>query len=151
MPGMDPDDLYQELAIRLLHCCDKWDPEKGVKFITYLTESLSNQIRWILRKQLETNARKLNYEDMVRLDQFVTDNDGDEYRPDEPSVTDDLGATEFLCGLSLSKRERQCLQMVLVGMNNTQIGAALGVSRNRVSQILRGIGKRLQNDLEEVI
>lgn len=143
VPGMDPEDLYQELAMKLVKCCDMWDPTKDLYFSTYLVESCTNHIKWIMRKQLTTNAKKANYDNIVSLDEFVTDDDGDEYCKNEPSVDFEDPNELLIMGLPISAKEKKYLKLIMEGYSNADISRILSVSTANVSVVLRGIGKRL--------
>lgn len=49
---MEKDDLYQTLAIKAWESFLKWDPDRGVKFATFLYVNLQNEVRKIHRAQI---------------------------------------------------------------------------------------------------
>lgn len=143
VPGMDQEDLYQELAMKLVKCCESWDPNMGIIFSTYFTEACKNHIKYILRQQLDTNTRKSNHVGIVSLDDILTDNDGNEYTKNEPYEEFEEPISILMIGLPITEVEKKYLNLVLDGRTNAEISRILKVSRARVSQILRGIGVRL--------
>ncbi len=143
MPGMEGDDLYQELAAKLFRCCDTWDENSGNKFITYVDTAVTNHIRKILREQLNL-TRRINYEIMVSLSDMGEDADGAPYINNEPLVEDDHGLTEFTTGLHLSPRESECIRLLLSGKTKTEIGLELGLNRASIGNIFKRIGNRAE-------
>lgn len=56
------DDLFQEAKITFVHAKDKFDPEQGVKFSTYLWQAVRNNLLRLTQRAAETdrNSRSLD-------------------------------------------------------------------------------------------
>lgn len=144
MPGMDQEDVYQELVMKLLKCCDKWDPYLGVSFSTYITEACINHKKSILRKQLNAK-RGGTFTKTVSLEELLFDEDGTRNHINEPSVDFIVPVEVVLIGLPITDRERQYVIPLMKGLSLGEIAEKLGVTRTRVTQVLRGIGKRFRS------
>lgn len=142
MPGMEAEDLYQELVMKLLKCCTKWDPDKDLNFSTYLVNACINHIRYILRKQLNSN-RKFNFVGIISLEQPISDEDGSTVHINEPSEDFILPDRLVIEGLPITSREKQYILPLLEGRSLGEIADKLKVSRTRVTQVLRGLGRKL--------
>ena len=55
VPGLDVEDIAQELRVVLLKAQRTYNPDKGAKFITYLYKMFDSRIKNILR---DTQGRK---------------------------------------------------------------------------------------------
>lgn len=64
------DDLFQEAKITFVHARDKFDPEQGVKFSTYLWQAVRNNLMRLTQRAAETDRNSRS------LDERIGDEDG---------------------------------------------------------------------------
>lgn len=86
------DDIVNEGVLTLLSAIDKFDPERGVKFETYVSKRIRGMVIDMARKQdwLPRNIRKRAKE----IDQTITDMYGElGRRPTDAEVAERLGVT----------------------------------------------------------
>ena len=94
---VDPGDLQQEGVFGLMHAIDRFDPERGVRFSTFATQSINSAVLDYLRsidwapRLARSRSRKLN-----TARQSLTKTLGRE--PDEDELFDEMGMErkEFL-------------------------------------------------------
>jgi len=94
---VDPGDLQQEGVFGLMHAIDRFDPERGVRFSTFATQSINSAVLDYLRsidwapRLARSRSRKLN-----TARQSLTKSLGRE--PDEDELFDEMGMErkEFL-------------------------------------------------------
>lgn len=146
--GYDHDDMFQEYTQKLYSCCYSWKPEMS-SFITYFTNAATNHWKYLLRKSM-TEASKIHMEDIISLDQAMTDDEGSERKINEPSVEMEEPAELLLIGLDLNEQELRYVRLILADYRNTDISKMEGVSRTRVSNVLRGIGRKLLEMGEDI-
>lgn len=139
--GYDHDDMFQEYSQKLYNCCYTWDPEKS-SFITYFTNAAINHWKRLLRTAM-TDACKIHMESIESLDQAMEDDEGSERKMNEPAVEMELPAELLLMGIDLTDQELRYCRLILADYRNTDISRMEGVSRTRVSNVLRGIGRKL--------
>lgn len=140
--GYDKEDFYQELVEKLHYCCCNWNPKSDQLFITWLFPSLDNHIAWIFRKQGTSDKRKANFNSASY--EYLVDNGYD--RVDSQVMYQDL-----LVGLTLSEKERMCIELVFDGYLKADIADMLHISRTRVTHIFKGLQSRFQFMLEATI
>lgn len=90
-----------------------------------------------------TDACKIHMGDIVSLDQESEDDEGSERKINEPYVEMELPAELLLMGVDLTEQELRYCRLILADYRNTDISRMEGVSRTRVSNVLRGIGRKL--------
>lgn len=140
----DYEDLLQEGRLALYQAAEKYDPAKG-KFSSFAARYIRNGIQRILRSENREKRRCPGA--TVSLNEAV----GAPDRPTEllnliPDERGDLEA-EAMSRLMLDEiiprlesRELKILVMRTQGYGYRDIAAAIGVSRQRVQQLLRNIG-----------
>jgi len=64
--GVDYDDLYQVASLALFKAIDRFDPEKGVKFITYVTPTMVGEVKNYFRDRSRTIRLPRNSGEMLR-------------------------------------------------------------------------------------
>lgn len=65
-PDADPDDLYSAAVCGLLHAARKYDPDAGVKFLTYAGYWVTNYVRECVRKAASRGFTGLNRDTIAR-------------------------------------------------------------------------------------
>lgn len=139
--GYDHDDMFQEYSQKLYNCCYSWAPDKS-SFVTYFTNAAINHWKRLLRTSM-TEAARINMEELISLDQAMEDDEGSERKIAEPYVEMEMPAELLLMGIDLTEQERRYCRLILADYRNTDISQMEGVSRTRVSNVLRGIGRKL--------
>ncbi len=125
------DDIMQELYMVALACADKYDPEKGIEFSTYLTKSCQYKIQ---------ELRKKNRHYTENLDELVGDNttfldmlpDTKNPTPEEWTLEQDI--LEELDKLPYGHITRM---FYLEGKTQIEIAEELGLSQSYVNKVNR--------------
>jgi RNA polymerase sigma factor (sigma-70 family) len=120
----DFDDLYQEGCIALIKSIAAWDPNAGVKPITYL----SHRIYWAMFDYAYPN-RKNGREDMELISDVVESVEDTDY--EQVDHADELA---FLQG-RLDPRRQEILRLRCQDLNFQEIGARMGFSKQRAKQL----------------
>ena len=145
IPGMDEDDVYQELLIKLLRSCDGWNPEREINFSTYLYSALDNHIRLLIRSQLGAEKRKGDATS-VSLDETTEDRDGGVVYKYEVSVEFHSMVEELPSLKPLSTRECEVVNLLLSGYSKTEISRMLRLSKSSITHICHNISDKLDKD-----
>jgi len=138
IPIDDVISAVDEAVTRSLH---HYDPERG-KLGAILYRSAEQKLMWYIKY---ANAQKrLPPKPPTSLDQAIrTDTDTTllEILPSSTNIEEEVAQRELieLWLKSLTKRERQVAALRYLGYENVEIGRKLGVSRERVGQIVRNI------------
>lgn len=79
--GMTLDDVMQEMNLSYVRCRDKWKPEGGAMFTTYLTYACMNNFNAAVRRPIEERREMgmVNMSDMVRVGSDMDDSDMDNF------------------------------------------------------------------------
>jgi RNA polymerase sigma factor FliA len=150
---IEVDDLISAAAIRLLSAIERFDPDRGIRFTSYLDRQLWGAIQDELRAGdfLPRGARKkLEAAGDARAKPFASiDPDSEQLQPvssiDHPSARVE-SADEVRWWLKgLSRREREILKGVYFNhRTQQQLAARLKISPARVSQMHQAILRKLQ-------
>jgi len=140
----DYEDLLQEGRLALYQAAEKYDPAKG-KFSSFAARYIRNSIQRILRS--ENRGKRRCPGATISLNEAVGSQDGqtellnlipDERGDLEADAMGRLMLDEIIP--SLESRELKILMMRAQGYDYRDIALAIGVSRQRVQQLLRNIG-----------
>lgn len=125
------EDVYQEASIGLLKAIRTFDPEKDFTFGTYAYQSMFNACRSFFR----TFFKKENkfYNEATSLEAFTS-------KEENRTLHDIVGySDEILCiddfMDSLNEKQKKIVSMRFQGYNNEEIADAIGISKQRISQI----------------
>jgi RNA polymerase sporulation-specific sigma factor len=154
-PAKDREDLYDVGLIGLIKAAQTFDTSRGIKFATYASRCIMNEILIDLRKQ-----RKL-VKPSVNLDTFVTD-EGEKPLYDivaDPNVNveqeiadhDEHSQRLYLLSEVLtnwSERDRTILLMHGKGMDQHEIAMTVRVSQSYISRLIPKLVRRAQQEVE---
>lgn len=142
IPIDDVISAVDEAVTRSLH---HYDPERG-KLSTILYRSAERKLMWYIKY---ANAQKrLPPKPPISLDQPLWANITlSEILPSPTNIEEEVAQRGLIEQWlkSLTKRERQVATLRYLGYTNAEIGRKLGVSRERVGQLVRAIKRRYEN------
>ena len=163
--ALEYDDIVNEGRLGALHAVRRFDPARGVKFFTYAVLWIKQYVRRCIENHSRTirvpvhSNRTRNSDDFkgvnceqrlraldVRLDASLLDGDAtalDNIASEAPTPEDALEEREaseersqlYAAIVGLQLRERVIVEQRAEGRTLSEIGAGLGLSRERVRQI----------------
>lgn len=142
------DDLFSVGLIGLVKAINTFNPDKGVKFTTYATPVIRNEILMTFRKKRITPAfsidepHQLENGNSVNISETIADS-----RMFEEEV---IAYTQIKQIFSkLSDREKKIISFSMDGKTQGEIAELCGISQPQVSRIIKSIYKkwRKQNGL----
>lgn len=136
------EDLFQIGLVGLVKTINTFKPDKGVKFTTYATPIIRNEILMPLRKKRIIPAFSLDEE--YRLDNGDSVPRGDMI-PSEYSFENLVHSKIALDGniSGMSEREKRILNLSASGKKQYQIAEEMGLSQPYISRILKKIRENL--------
>lgn len=155
--GYEYDDLMQRARLGVFKAWNAYRPETGVPFYNYAGILIENEIRRLLKREKAIMRRAQN--EAVSYDRPVSDDHGaaslgdlvlasDETNPEQQALTRER-FTEMLNRLrtALPPDERRVYIAIAVdGMSQEEVADALGLSRQRISQIFISASARLDDE-----
>lgn len=140
VPGMDADDVFQELLITLERCASSYDAQKKASFRTYFHNAARRRINDLYRQQT-SQKRCLN----ISAISIYQEQDDDEYElpiSDPYNAVDDIEyMLDFLKYSALTEQERVICVLREMGYSNQEISEQLGYeSSSRQCYVNRVIG-----------
>ena len=135
------EDLFQTGMIGLVKTVNTFRPEKGVKFTSYATPIIRNEILMTLRKKRIIPVFSLDEDYQLDNGETVPRGNG------IPSAErfEELSDSKMDFGLfleGLPEREKEIVVLSMRGVRQTEIAQRIGVSQSYVSRILKGIQKK---------
>lgn len=142
------DDLFLIGLIGLVKAINTFNPDKGVKFTTYATPVIRNEILMTFRKKRIVPAfsfdepYQLENGGLVNLSEMIADS-----RRFEEEVIADMQMKQMLS--KLSDREKKIISLSMDGKTQREIAEILGLAQSYISRIIKSIYKkwRKQNGL----
>jgi RNA polymerase sigma factor (sigma-70 family) len=125
------DDIMQELYMVAVNCADKFNPDKGIEFSTYLTKSCQYKIQ-DLRKKNRNSAE--NLDNFVGEDTTFLDMLEDQQNPTPEEWTLEQDILEELDKLPYGNITRM---FFLEGKSQIEIAEELGLSQSYVNKTHR--------------
>lgn len=162
---IDRNDLYNEGFIGLIDAIGKYDPSRGVAFVTYaktrIHGAMVDGIRdmdWVPRLARSRKEESAEFSSLARV--VARTGGGDALRVGDILAAPDNGAAAeierrdwFLAvGLELTVRERLMVAMLYRGgATMLETATALGVSESLVSQLNKQLKRRLRTRVETLV
>lgn len=142
------DDLFSVGLIGLVKAINTFNPDKGVKFTTYATPIIRNEILMTFRKNRIIplfsldEPYQLENGDLVNLSEAIADGG----RLEEEAIANMQTEQMFS---NLSDREKKIISLRMDGKTQMEISKICGISQTQVSRITKSIYKkwRKQNGL----
>lgn len=139
------EDLFQIGMIGLVKTVNTFKPEKCVKFTTYATPIIRNEILMTLRKKRIIPAFSIDED--CQLDNGETIPQGNMIASEERFEEMSDSKLDFDIFLNrLSHREKEVAILYAEGKTQKEIEQRIGISQSYVSRTLKTIGKRLGGD-----
>lgn len=141
--GLDmfDEDLFSIGLVGLVKAINTFDPQKGVKFDTYATTLIRNEILVSCRKsepiKISINGR-IAIDDESEVDMEISD--GVNY--EDEAIANNNRRQLFLM---LSEKEKDIVLLKISGISETKIAKMYKTSQPTISRILKRIGKIYQN------
>ena len=141
VPGVDSDDIRQEANVALFKAARSYDASQGAKFSTWAHRLISNRLNDLYGKAMTVakhNGGTLDEpvsEDGLTREEVTPDTKVDKTLPMEKSETSRIMDEEIR---KLPKRPQQIVQAFREGKNGQQIADELGITKQAVSNSLRG-------------
>lgn len=123
-------DLLSEANLGLVIAAATWNKDFGVAFSTYAFHCIRNAIIKFLRREMQYKSVSLDY----NLQEIESGRQGEQ-------TVDDLDEIDFINN-NISDREVNILKMRSDGSTLLEIGAAHGISKQRVQQITKRIKEK---------
>lgn len=159
--GVDLDDLISVGTIGLIKAVNSFDAEKKIKFATYASRCIENEILMHLRRIVKIKAEvyldeplNVDWEGNELLLGDILGTDGDAvYKDIETGVEKEL-LWEAL--RKLSKREQEIMSLRFGLKNNTEktqkeVADMLGISQSYISRLEKKIIYRLRREISKLV
>ena len=159
--GISVEDLTSIGTLGLIKAVNSFKPSKNIKFATYASRCVENEILMYLRKQSNKNM------DISIDDALSTDSDGNELSLIDILYTDEYEVSKNIEQESerqtlwrsihaLPKREKDIILMRF-GLGGTaektqkEVADEIGISQSYISRLEKRIFKKLKKDMEKAI
>lgn len=141
------EDLFATGLVGVVKAVNTFNPDKGVKFTTYVTPIIQNEILMTFRKKRIIPAFSLDEPcdsgngESVDFSEMIADN-----RRFEEEVIADIQAGEII--LCLNEREKEIISLRMDGKKQKEIAKICVISQSYASRIIKSVYKkwREQND-----
>lgn len=142
------EDLFSTGIVGVVKAVNTFNPDKGVKFTTYATTIIRNEILMTFRKKRIIpefsldEPYQLENGDLVNFSEIIADS-----KRFEEEVIADMQMKKVLS--ALNGREKKIISLSMDGKTQREIAEACGISQSCVSRIIKSIHKkwRKQNGL----
>lgn len=141
------EDLYSIGLIGVVKAVNTFNPDKGVKFSTYATPIIQNEIFMSFRKKRIIPVFSLDEPcqlengDSVGFSEMIADS-----RRFEEEVIADMQMKQIFS--TLSGREKKIVSLSMEGKTQMEIADILGISQSNVSRIIKSIYKKWRKQNE---
>lgn len=141
------EDLYSTGLIGVVKAVNTFNPDKGVKFSTYATPVIRNEILATFGKKRIIPVFSLDepYQlgngDLVDFSEMIADS-----RRFEEEVIADMQIKKLLS--KLSDREKKIISLSMDGKTQRKIAETLGLSQSYISRIIKSIYKKWRKQNE---
>lgn len=153
--SLDPDELVSTAMYGLVKAAAAFQPDKGIRFSTFATCVIENELRMALRKD-KRRIRTISLETPV-----LSNNDGKEISlrdmiaaPDEglERIFEDVRSQELYETVdALPEAECKMIRMFMAGKTQMEIAEEFGITQSCVSRRLKKIFAKLRRELEKMI
>lgn len=141
------DDLFSAGLIGLVKVINTFNPDKGVKFTTYATPVIRNEILMTFRKKRITTTFSLDepYDlgngESVYFSEMIADS-----KSFEDEAIADVQIKQIFS--TLSDREKKIISLSMDGKTQYEIADILGLSQSYISRIIKSIRKKWREQNE---
>ena len=141
------EDLYSIGMIGVVKAVNTFNSDKGVKFSTYATPIIRNEILATRRKKRITpvfsldEPHQLENGDLVNFSETIADS-----KRFEEEVIADMQMKKVLS--SLNDREKKIISLSMDGKTQRKIAETLGLSQSYISRIIKSIYKKWRKQNE---
>lgn len=159
--GINVEDLTSIGSLGLIKAVNSFKPSKQIKFATYASRCIENEILMFLRKQCNKNV------DLSIDDALSVDSDGNELNLIDILYTDEYEVSKNIEDESekqllwrsidsLNSREREIILMRF-GLNGRaektqkEVADEIGISQSYISRLEKRIFKKLKKEMEKAI
>lgn len=152
--GTDKEDLLQEATLALIKAVDKYDEHAGQSFSTFLYAVARQRIIDVLKHA--NNSKHALISQTVSIDSPVDGDDDRRLDPEDDSKDivesyidrerDDL--FHRVADEILTKREKQVLELYLIGKSYKEMATELSVSVKTIDNTLSNVKKKLREKKE---
>lgn len=150
----DFEDFVSIGTIGLIKAISSFDTSKNIKFGTYASRCIENEMLMYIRKE-KKRTNDISIEEPLYVDQ-----DGDEFKissfiADKDDFTEDLVITETFVELisivlnRLTKNERMVMLYKIADVNQTEIAERLGISQSYASRLEKKLSKKIEKYMND--
>ncbi len=153
--GLDPDELVSTAMYGLVKAAAAFQPDKGIRFCTFASRVIENEIRIALRREKRW-ARLISLETPV-----LSDGEGGETVLQDTIAVQDQELERIFEKIenqelyeavdALPEKERSMILMFMAGKTQMEIAAEIGINQSHVSRSLKKIFAKLRRRLERMM
>lgn len=152
---LDPDELVSTAMYGLVKAAAAFQPDKGIRFTTFATRVIENEIRMALRREKRW-ARLISLETPV-----LSDGEGGETVLQDTIAVQDQELERIFEEIrnqelyeavdALPDKEKKMILMLMAGKKQVEIAAEFGISQPHASRRLKEIFAKLRRKLEKTM
>lgn len=136
------EDLFQIGMIGLVKTVNTFKPEKGVKFSTYATPVIRNEILMALRKKRIIPVFSLDEDYQLDNGETIPRGNGIPSKERFEELSDSKMDFGLFLG-RLSEREKKIVLLSMDDVTQKEIAQIIGLDQSYISRILKGIRKKM--------